>query len=117
LGYLLVGHTELYSQNSNKFHIKMFEESVAYQRPENDSAQPVSEFLSIRMSPVSPQTVATKFEHQNLDELFKGNDIKMHKAALNLLRQLPSDSRIPKLGNRTASELIAQLENNLKDTD
>ncbi len=116
-GYLLVGHTELYGQNSNKFHIKMFEESIAYQRPESDSVQPISEFLSMQMPSASPHFIEAKSDQQDLGELFKGNDIKMHKTALNLLRQLPSGSRIPKLGNRTASELIAQLEKNLEDTD
>ncbi|MEA5467069.1 CheR family methyltransferase [Leptothoe sp. PORK10 BA2] len=117
LGYLLVGHTELYSQNLNRFNIKMFEESIAYQRPENDSTQPASEFLSIKMSPDSLKSVETKFDQEDLSEVFKGHNIKMHKVALELLRQLPGDSKIAKLGNRTASELITQLENNLEETD
>lgn len=117
LGYLLVGHTELYSQNSNKFHIKMFEESIAYQRPLNNAAQPMSEFLSIKTASTKNQPVVTKSDSQDLSDLLKGNDIKMHKVALDLLRQLPGDSRIAKLGNRTASELISQLENTLKETD
>lgn len=118
LGYLLVGHTELYEQNSNKFHIKMFEESVAYQRPEHDGVQPVSEFLSLQtVSTSSNRKAAESDDHEQLSELLKGNDAKMRRTALNLLRLLPSDVRIAKLDNLTASELISQLENNLKETD
>lgn len=116
-GYLLVGHTELHNQKSNKFHIKIFDESIAYQRPQNNEIKPVSEFLSIQTSPGLNQTAESQLDHQTLSELFRGNDIKMHRAALNLLRQLPSDSRIAKLGNYTALELIAQLETKLKEID
>lgn len=116
-GYLLVGHTELHNQNSNKFHIKVFDESIAYQRPQNNEIKPVSEFLSIQTSPALNQTAESQPDQQTLSELFRGNDIKMHRAALNLLRQLPGDSRIAKLDNCTASELIKQLENKLKETD
>jgi chemotaxis protein methyltransferase CheR len=39
--------------------------------------------------------------------------IKMQREALNLLRQLPSHTRIPEKGNLTAAELILQLEANI----
>ncbi|MEM7065496.1 MAG: protein-glutamate O-methyltransferase CheR [Cyanobacteria bacterium P01_B01_bin.77] len=116
-GYLLVGHTELHSQNSNKFHIKVFDESIAYQRPQNHEIKTVSEFLSIQTAPDLSQIVNSPPDQQTLGELFRGNDIRMHRAALNLLRQLPGDSRIAKLDNCTASELITQLEKKLQETD
>ena len=116
LGYLLVGHTELHNQQSNKLHIKMFDESIAYQRPVDDATQPTSEFITIP-TPVASKPVVDTYSDQELDDLFKGSDIRMNQVALNLLRQLPGDSRIAKLGNRTASELIVQLEHNLRETN
>jgi chemotaxis protein methyltransferase CheR len=38
----------------------------------------------------------------------------MQQVALNLLKQLPPETQIPKLGNLTAAELISQLETALK---
>jgi chemotaxis protein methyltransferase CheR len=38
----------------------------------------------------------------------------MKHTALNLLKQLPPETQIPKLGNLTAAELISQLETILK---
>lgn len=117
LGYLLVGHTELYSQNADKFHIKMFDESIAYQRPGDNVTQPASEFLSIETPKILEKTIDTEIGHEELSDLFKGSELKMRQAALNLLRQLPSDSRLKKLGNCTAAELILQLEGSLKEND
>lgn len=117
LGYLLVGHTELHNQKSHRFHIKMFEESIAYQRPTDGTTTPKSEFLSTPITPKETGPKHTPLNHEELHDLFKGNDIKMNQVALNLLRQLPSDSKIAKLGNRTASELITQIETLLKETN
>ncbi|NEQ55718.1 MAG: protein-glutamate O-methyltransferase CheR [Leptolyngbya sp. SIO3F4] len=114
LGYLLVGHAELHNQRSNKLHTKIFNESIAYQRPADNTTQTISEFIPTQMPP-PPKKITENSENQDLDALFKGSDIKMKQVALNLLRQLPNDSRIAKLGNRKASELILQLENNLKE--
>jgi uncharacterized protein (UPF0147 family) len=50
----------------------------------------------------------------NLVSDLENSNIKMHLAALNLLKQLPPDSKIPKLGNLTVAELISQLETVLK---
>lgn len=36
-GYLMTGHTELYGQKLDSFHVKTFRESVVYQRPLNPS--------------------------------------------------------------------------------
>ena len=116
-GYLLVGHTELHGQQSNKLHIKMFDESIAYQRPVNEATQPASEFIMTPPIPVASEPAMDTCSDQELNDLFKGSDIRMNQVALNLLRQLPGDSRIAKLGNRTASELILQLEHTLKETD
>lgn len=116
-GYLLVGHAELYSQNPNKFWIKMFEESIAYQRPDHPSVAPTQTISSIAL-PRSPRLrTVDKDEGQPLDDSLVGTNIKMQKAALNLLRQLPADTRIAKFGNLTASELIQQFEQSLKEID
>ena len=116
-GYLIVGHTELYGQDSTIFQIKMFEESIAYQRPADAMTQSMSHSLSTQTFPDSDQPATPKTRYQELSDLLKGNDVKMHKVALNLLQQLPGDSRIAKLDNLTVSELILQLENNLKEID
>ena len=42
------------------------------------------------------------------------NNIKMQQTALNLLKQLPPETQIPKLGNLTVAELILQLETTLQ---
>jgi hypothetical protein len=46
--------------------------------------------------------------YQRQGELEK--TIKMQREALNLLRQLPSNTKIKEQGNLTAAELILQLE-------
>ncbi|MEM6253190.1 MAG: protein-glutamate O-methyltransferase CheR [Cyanobacteria bacterium P01_D01_bin.156] len=115
-GYLLVGHAELHKQNLDKLHTKIFNESIAYQRPANNNAQAISESIPLQTTS-TPKENTDNGGKQDLDALFKGSDIKMKQVALNLLRQLPDDSRIARLGNRKASELILQLENNLKDID
>ncbi|MEO1296047.1 MAG: CheR family methyltransferase [Cyanobacteria bacterium J06636_16] len=116
-GYLLVGHTELHGQNPEKFRINVFEESIAYQRPEDALA--VSGNSKLRSSIISQttQTARTDNDFQDVQSLLETHDIKMQKASLSLLKQLPADTRIVKLGNRTASELILQIEQNLKAID
>ena len=117
LGYLLVGHAELCSQNPAPFEIQVFEESIAYQRPENT-------FNSSNMNPFqidsrsdSNQDLLPEANSENLESMFEGNDSKMQEVALKLLRNLPVDMKITRLGNRTVSELILQLEKNKKIID
>ena len=117
LGYLLVGHSELYSQNLTKFQVKIFEESITYQRPLHDDIHPKSKNLLFQPIPQLRQRTSIETASQDCENLFQGHDIKMQEAALNLLRQLPANAKIARLGNRTASELILQLEENLKAID
>jgi chemotaxis protein methyltransferase CheR len=49
-----------------------------------------------------------------LESAFQNSNIQMQKTALNLLKQLPPNTQIPRLGNQTAAELILQLETALK---
>ena len=112
LGYLIVGHAELYSQNPSQFQTKMFEESIAYQRPGNTAIAP-----SADLPPPPPlqkissnQRAISDNGHQDLNSSLVEANAQMKKAALTLLRQLPGDTRIAKFGNLTASELIQQFE-------
>lgn len=116
-GYLLVGHAELHSQNPTRFQIKMFEESVTYQRPIKDGIYPKS--TNVLFPPVPPliERLSEENNSQDCENLFEGQDVKMQEVALNLLRQLPGNVKIARLGNRTASELILQIEQNLKTID
>jgi chemotaxis protein methyltransferase CheR len=52
--------------------------------------------------------------NEDLGNALETNNIKMQQAALNLLKQLPPETQIPKLGNLTAAQLISQLEQGLK---
>lgn len=116
-GYLLVGHAELHSQNLNQFQIKVFEESIAYQRSAQAPIHPMYEISPIQpILPPAPK-LSTASDPQAFENMFTGQDINMQKAALNLLRQLPANTKISKLGNLTASELILQLEQSLRIAD
>ncbi|ESA35685.1 chemotaxis protein [Leptolyngbya sp. Heron Island J] len=117
LGYLLVGHAELYSQNPDRFWVKMFEESMAYQRPGDTTTQPIASRSSALPQQIPSPTATTEDQLQTLDNSLTGVNLQMQKAALNLLRQLPGETRIAKLGNLTASELIQQYEQALKKID
>ena len=117
LGYLLVGHAELYSQNPDRFWVKMFEESIAYQRPADTATQPTASRASALPQQIAPVTATTDNELQTLDNSLIGVNLQMQKAALNLLRQLPGETRIAKLGNLTASEIIQQYEQASKEID
>ncbi|MEO0353003.1 MAG: CheR family methyltransferase, partial [Cyanobacteria bacterium P01_A01_bin.15] len=117
LGYLLVGHAELYSQNPSNFSIKMFEESIAYQRPVDGVAvvRRKPDLATVKTVPRLKTIVDT--DPETINNALAVADIKMQKAALNLLRQLPADTRMAKFGNLTASELILQFEQDLKEVD
>ncbi|MEM9003093.1 MAG: CheR family methyltransferase [Cyanobacteria bacterium P01_F01_bin.86] len=116
-GYLLAGHAELHSQNPKKFQVKIFEESIVYQRLAHDASHSISiNPLSKPIAQPSQRAYVAK-DPQSLEDLLDGNNVQMQKVSLNLLRQLPADTRIARLGNLTASELIFQIEQNLKATD
>lgn len=115
-GYLLVGHAELHSQNPTQFQVKVFEESIAYQRPGDRHSH-----SDVSMPALQPEEASSdaseSVQQQNFKNLLSGHDSKMQEVALTLLRQLPADARISRLGNLTASELILQLQEKLKETD
>ncbi|MBE7383483.1 MAG: protein-glutamate O-methyltransferase CheR [Leptolyngbya sp. SIO1E4] len=117
LGYLLVGHAELYSQNPRQFQIKVFEESIAYQRPDDGVTPSKATAEQVRAIPLSPQRTATDIDSKSIDNIFEGQDSKMQKVALTLLKQLPANTKISRLGNLTASELILRIEQNMKPAD
>ncbi|NEZ57966.1 CheR family methyltransferase [Adonisia turfae] len=118
LGYLLVGHTELHSQNPDKFWVKMFEESITYQRPADTVIKPIaSESLALPQQQLPQATVITEDRLQVLDDSLEDVSLQMQKTALNLLRQLPGDTRIAKFGNLTAAEIIQQYEQASKEID
>ena len=117
LGYLLVGHAELYSQNPSNFSIKMFEESIAYQRPVDGGAGLRSSPALAPLRTVPRLRTTADADSQPIDSSLAAADIKMQRAALNLLRQLPADTRMAKFGNLTASELILQFEQDLNKVD
>jgi chemotaxis protein methyltransferase CheR len=51
---------------------------------------------------------------ESIGNTLEKNNIKMQQVALNLLKQLPPETQIPKLGNLTAAQLISQIEKSLK---
>ncbi|MEM1251028.1 MAG: protein-glutamate O-methyltransferase CheR [Cyanobacteria bacterium P01_H01_bin.21] len=110
LGYLMVGHAELYSQNPSKFRTKMFDESIAYQRPGDAAVAPRTNLPPIPFQKISNPKAVSDDDPQNLDSSLVEANAQMKKAALTLLRQLPADTRIAKFGNLTAAELIQQFE-------
>lgn len=112
LGYLITGHAELYGQNLSRFHTKIFPESVVYQRT-IDSAIDVP-MVSLPSPPNHVESLSWNLNKGDLVSDLENSNIKMQQAALNLLRQLPPETKIEKLGNLTAAELIAQLETVLK---
>lgn len=118
LGYLVVGHAELYSQNPSNFQAKMFEESIAYQRPEDSSIAPITQTPLVPPQNNSyPTTMSDADDLQALDDSLTGVNIQMQQAAINMLRHLPADTRIARLGNLTVSELIQQYEQASKEID
>ncbi len=131
LGYLITGHSELYGQNLSQFHTKVFPESIIYQRPDNNLFQagtPEQNLVpgatsSPRYNGVSPPTESNNFTVESLlldinktdiEIAQEKNNLNLQQTALTLLKQLPPDTKLTKLGNQTAAELISQLETALK---
>jgi len=108
-GYLVVGHAELHSQNLNQFQVKVFEDAIAYQRVTGASNQKPSRTVLRTRKP----RLGSVNNGQNLDQQLEGSTTKLQKTSLELLRQLPGDTKIPRLGNLTAAELISQIEHDL----
>jgi chemotaxis protein methyltransferase CheR len=114
LGYLITGHAELYGQNLNQFQAKVFPESVVYQRRDGDGLDTAKLPLPSETNYIPIKNSLWELNQGDLVSDLEKNNVKMQQAALNLLKQLPPGTQIPKLGNLTAAELIAQLETALK---
>jgi chemotaxis protein methyltransferase CheR len=110
LGYLITGHAELYGQNLSQFQTKLFPESVVYQRlPDNVNDAPRAA-PSNEKHYMSVDNLSWELNNDDLVITLEKSNIKMQQTALNLLKQLPPETKIPKLGNLTAAELISQVE-------
>jgi len=58
LGYLLTGHAELYGQNLSKYQVKIFPDSIIYQRKSNNLEEIDSQLdLLVQRQPISLQTL------------------------------------------------------------
>lgn len=116
-GYLMVGHAELHKQNASQFQITAFEESIVYQRTTGWTTPPRSPLIPPSHARPSGLDVMTPCPQEmtahRLEALLEQSDIQLQKTALNLLRQLPAGTRIPRLGNLTAAELMHRLQQNL----
>jgi len=113
-GYLITGHAELYNQNVNQFQTKVFPESLVYQRQADNLVD-----TPLLFSPIEPnypplENLFLKADDSAIEIALKKSNIQMQQTALNFLKQLPPNSKIPKLGNLTAVELILKLEAALK---
>jgi chemotaxis protein methyltransferase CheR len=115
LGYLITGHSELYGQVLKQFQTNVFPESLVYQR---QTESLVYTPLGDVPSPLTWETeddYTLTFNPETLEHDLEKNTIKMQHVALNLLKQLPPDAHLKKLGNLTASELIKQLQSSLNN--
>lgn len=114
LGYLITGHSELYGQNLSQFQTKVFPESVVYQRPSDNLIGKTTVGIPSELNPISLDNFTGDFNNGDLVTALEESNIKMQYVALNLLKQLPPDTQLPKMGNLTAAELVSQLEAALK---
>lgn len=114
LGYLITGHSELYGQNLSLFQTKVFPESVVYQRPNNNLIDKTIGGIPSELNPISVDNLSGEFNNGDLVTALEESNIKMQQVALNILKQLPPDTQLPKMGNLTAAELVSQLETALK---
>ncbi len=113
LGYLITGHAELYGQSLSQFQTKIFPESVVYQRRGDTLIDTTRGYLASEPH-ISVEDLSSELNNGDIVSGLEKSNIKMQLAALNLLKQLPPKTQIPKLGNLTAAELISQLETALK---
>lgn len=113
LGYLITGHSELYGQNLSQFQTTVFPESVVYQRIANQGIDIANEPLPQKPLP-TVENLSWELNNPDIVTALENSNIKMQQTALNLLKQLPPETLIAKLGNKTVAELISQLETTLK---
>jgi chemotaxis protein methyltransferase CheR len=109
-GYLITGHAELYGQNLSQFQTKVFPESVVYQRLADSVSDTPRAALPSEQTYITVDNLSWELNNDDLVSTLEKSNIKMQQTALNLLKQLPPETKIPKLGNLTAAELILQVE-------
>jgi chemotaxis protein methyltransferase CheR len=114
LGYLLTGHAELSGQNLSQFQTKVFPESVVYQKIIDNLIDTPKISYPGEQSYILEKQSLWQLNNENLENTLEKNNIKMQQVALNLLKQLPPETQIQKLGNLTAAQLISQIEKSLK---
>jgi chemotaxis protein methyltransferase CheR len=114
LGYLITGHAELYGQNLSQFQTKVFPESVVYQKLADSLIDTHRVSLTHEKNYILAEQSLRELDNETLEIALEKNNIKMQQTALNLLKQLPPETQIPKLGNITAAQLISQLEQGLQ---
>lgn len=114
LGYLITGHAELYGQNLSQFKTKIFPESVVYQRQNDNAIDTYMVPMPSDNNSIYLEDLAWKLKNSDLVSDLEKSNIKMQQTALTLLKQLPPETQIPKLGNLTVAELISQLETALR---
>ena len=114
LGYLITGHAELYGQNLTQFQTKIFPESVVYQKIAEHFIDLPQISFPREQNYFPVEQSSCKLHNEDIGNALEKNNIKMQQTALNLLKQLPPETQLPKLGNLTAAQLIAQLEKDLK---
>ena len=114
LGYLITGHAELYGQDVSQFQTKVFPESVVYQRISDNGIARSRVALSSDLNSIPVENFSGELSDGDLVSALEKSNVKMQKAALNLLKQLPAEAKLSKLGNLTVSELISKLETELK---
>ena len=117
LGYLITGHAELYDQNLNQFQTKVFPESLVYQRQADNLVETPRVSLASDSNLLPVEDLSAEVNYSALEIALENSNIKMQQAALNFLKQLPPNTKIPRVGNLTAAELILQLETALKGID
>lgn len=110
-GYLITGHAELSDQDLSQFQTKVFPESLVYQRQADNLDD------TPRLSQPNDYIPLEYLSLSDNENTFDKTNINLHQAALNLLKQLPPETKIPKLGNLTAAELILKVESVLKLID
>lgn len=113
LGYLIAGHAELHGQNLSQFQTKVFPEALIYQRHADNFVDSILGFLPSDKTYISVNNLSAGLPNKNLQNI----NYSLYQAALNLLKQLPPDTKIPRLGNLTAAELILQVETALNTTE
>lgn len=114
LGYLITGHAELYGQNLSQFQTRVFPESVIYQRTTEGVVDTPMVSLPSETTYMPVENLSWELNQGELLSDLEKSNIKMQQTALNLLKQLPPETKMPKFGNLTAAELITQMETALK---